>query len=266
MAEESNAGTIVLVIVIFLLLAGGGGFAVYWFVLKPKWEKEAEEKKLADAAANAPVDPAPGSPPPTTTPPAPTSAPALYGVPLRVFNMSTTGGYLSPCGTSRHTVCGVDITLRPDISFEPVPHIDTQRQRVWALESASGKAGGSSILFGDVVKIKSMSTKSGETGLYASPCGAADSSAECAIDVTLRLPSNYQNDPTLIQWKVEGGVEGQAIQWNDTVYLKGMNTTQANHGGWLAACGSDGICGTDVTVLDKAGHESECQWRLEKFA
>lgn len=256
-SDGSSAGIIFLVFVVILMVLGTAGALVYFLVLKPKWDREAKINE-EDSTVNLPApndavttEPKTGdsaSTEPATTEQVPTSGmnPVQYNVRLKILNTSATvGGYLSPCGLEG--ACGVDVTIRPDTSFTPTPNVDTYKQREWMLEPGTG-AVGPSVRYGDKVKIKSLSTYTGETDLYLSPCG--NTGTLCGIDATLRPASSYASDVTLREWLIMGGVAGQAVQYDDVVQIVGTNTTYKNHNLPLASCGEESGCGHDVTLVN----------------
>lgn len=248
---------------------------VYVAYLGPKWTREAEEaaleKEIKEKQADLPKEGQPLQPPAdtqNTNTPAPTDDGGMnavrYGVPFRLFNTSTLGGYMAPCGTAANA-CGIDVTLRPATSFTPTPNLDAgDRDSVWAFEPVGSKVPGDIVQLGDAVRLRSMSGVSAETGLYLMPCGAMSDATpttrECGADVTLGSSTDATST-----WKLVGDANatGASLQFMDTVYLQTLSTKAPHYHLWLGSCGTDGVCGTDVTLLGREGGDSECQWRVE---
>lgn len=148
-------------------------------------------------------------------------------------------GFLSPCGDTGP--CGLDVSLRPDASFQP-----GQNLRRWQIEREDGPG---PLVYGDRVRVRATAAQFAGGDRYLSPCGAP---TPCGTCVTLRPDAEFDiHEPNsgLRTWIIGGGVAGQPIMTDGVVTLQATATRWPGHSGFLSPCGGAAAgCGIGVTL------------------
>ncbi len=154
-------------------------------------------------------------------------------------------GFLSPCGDTG--ACGLDVSLRPDASFQP-----GQNMRRWQIER---EAGAGPLAYGDRVRIRATMSQFAGGEFYLSPCGQPTPCGRC---VTLRPDSQFtihEPDSNLRTWIVGGGAAGQPVMTDGVITLEAIATRWEGHSGFLSPCGGavgGAACGTGVSLRPDA--------------